>query len=337
MRFPRLFLISRAMTVIYSNDQIPVGLNPSALTIGAFDGLHVGHRALITELRSRAQAMGLDSVVVTFDKHPATIVRPASAPKLITDLDSKIELIKSTGVDLVYIIQFDQHRADQSPNDFVIGELVERLRAKIIVVGSDFHFGKDRQGNLEFLGTLGGHYGFELEAIELIPARSRGITEPAIATQAISSTRIRGLLAEGHVELANLLLGRDFFLPGRVVHGDGVGRSQLGYPTANLQVAPDLILPGDGVYYGWSDLDGKTWPTVISLGKRPTYYDRQPSSLLEAHLLGFDQDIYERSIRVAFSGKLRDQRRFDSTEELVKAIEDDVKLAKGHLGLEEIA
>ena len=135
------------MTVIYSNDQIPVGLNPSALTIGAFDGLHVGHRALITELRSRAQAMGLDSVVVTFDKHPATIVRPASAPKLITDLDSKIELIKSTGVDLVYIIQFDQHRADQSPNDFVIGELVERLRAKIIVVGSDFHFGKDRQVN----------------------------------------------------------------------------------------------------------------------------------------------------------------------------------------------
>ncbi|HUY85913.1 MAG TPA: hypothetical protein VMU77_02265, partial [Acidimicrobiales bacterium] len=159
------------MRVLNDRDFDGIEWEATAVSIGAYDGVHLGHRALIGEMRSRAEVIGLASVVVTFDKHPASVVRPDSAPMLLTELDQKLELLASTGIDGVYVINFDRSRSEQSPEQFVIGSLVETLRARLVVVGSDFHFGKGRAGNLNLLSEMGRSYGFGVEAVELMPGR----------------------------------------------------------------------------------------------------------------------------------------------------------------------
>ncbi|MTA27614.1 MAG: bifunctional riboflavin kinase/FAD synthetase, partial [Actinobacteria bacterium] len=214
----------------------------SIVTIGAYDGLHVGHRTIIDKVVERARREGSKSVLVTFDRHPASLVRPDSAPKLLTDHQQKLELLRDTGLDALAVVRFDAEQAAESPEDFVARVLVRCLGVAHIIVGSDFHFGRGRAGNVEMLTTLGGHDpGFTVEPVTLIAGHT-GVTA--------SSTEIRRLLAAGNVADANVMLGRPFEVRGVVAHGDARGRT-IGFPTANVEVLASMCVPGDGVYAAW--------------------------------------------------------------------------------------
>jgi len=298
----------------------------SVITIGAYDGVHLGHQAVIAEVRQHAESLGARSVVVTFDRHPATIVRPESAPRLLTDLPQKLELLAGTGVDATVVITFDQARSHESPADFVEEVLVGSLRTKLVVVGEDFHFGFQRQGNVGLLRSLGQADDFDVAPIGLVP-RADGIDEP------VSSTAIRRALAGGEVHLASALLGRPYEARGVVVTGDQRGRL-LGFPTANVEVPNLLCLPADGVYAGWYERpNGDIHPCAINLGRRPTFYEHADHSLLEAHLLDFDGDLYGERAEVRFVHFLRSERKFDGVDALVTQLKHDIESSRHVLGI----
>jgi riboflavin kinase/FMN adenylyltransferase len=294
----------------------------SVVTIGAYDGVHLGHQALIAEVRRLAADADLVSTVVTFDRHPASVVRPSSAPRLLTDLDQKLELLEATGVDRCLVITFDEARSQEPAEDFVREVLVDRLGARRVIVGEDFHFGHQRKGNVALLREMGSSLGFEVEGIELVQVPGIG--------QA-SSTAIRHALVEGDLERATAMLGRPHEVRGVVAHGDERGR-ELGFPTANVSVPGEILLPADGIYAGWTTrADGSRWPTAISLGRRPTFYAEAHASLLEAHLLDLDDDLYDEALKVQFVAFLRPELRFDSVEELVAQIGRDCDDARARL------
>lgn len=296
------------------------------LTIGAYDGVHLGHQAIIREVRRQAAELDAVSVVVTFDRHPASVVRPESAPKLLTDLDQKLELLEATGVDATVLIHFDQDQAAESPEAFAERVLVGCLGAQRIVVGEDFHFGRGRSGNVGLLREIGARHGFDVEPLPLLE-RSDGIAEP------LSSTGIRRAMAGGQVELAAELLGRSFQARGPVVQGDQRGRL-LGFPTANVQVPNVICLPADGVYAGWYlRPDGERHACAINLGRRPTFYEHADHSLLEAHLLDFAGDLYGEHARVEFTHFLRSERKFDGIDALVSQLKQDIEHARSVLGV----
>lgn len=296
----------------------------SVITIGAYDGVHLGHQAIIAEVRRQAAALSARSVVVTFDRHPASIVRPESAPKLLTDLDQKLELLAATGVDATVLIHFDLQQSNESPASFVQRVLVACLRAQRVVVGEDFHFGSHRAGNVALLRELGLAHDFEVEPVQLVE-RADGIDEP------LSSTAIRRAMAGGQVELAASLLGRPFQARGPVVRGDQRGRL-LGFPTANVEVPIAICIPADGVYAGWYRRpDGERHPCAINLGRRPTFYEHADHSLLEAHLLDFDDDLYREVAMVEFTHFLRSERKFDGIDSLVSQLKQDIEHARGVL------
>jgi riboflavin kinase / FMN adenylyltransferase len=299
----------------------------TVVTIGAYDGVHLGHRSVIRLVRQRAAERGLRSAVVTFDRHPASVVRPESAPRLLTDLEQKLELLAATGIDYCLVIAFDEARRQESAEDFVKEVLVDCLNAADVVVGEDFHFGHRRAGNVPLLRRLGAELGFEVDGIELVGTEngSGGGHAP------VSSTRIRRALVERDLALANSLLGRDYEVRGVVALGDKRGR-ELGFPTANVSVPGDILLPADGIYAGWFERpDGSVHASAISLGRRPTFYVEAHVSLLEAHLLDFDGDLYGEHVKVRFVARLRDQVRFDSVDALVEQIGRDVDQARGLL------
>ncbi len=290
------------------------------ITIGAYDGVHLGHQAVIDHVRERAVALGALSAVVTFDRHPASVVRPESAPRLLTNNDQKMELLAATGVDAVVVVPFDAGQASESPESFVERVLVHSLRTRVIVVGEDFHFGRHRDGNVDLLRKLGAEDGFDVEPIDLVP-RADGIDEP------VSSTAIRRALAGGDIARANAMLGRPFEARGPVVIGDQRGRL-LGFPTANVEVSNGMCLPADGVYAGWYERPGgDVHACAINLGRRPTFYEHADSSLLEAHLLDFDGDLYGETAKVRFTNFLRSERKFDGVDALIAQLANDVASA----------
>ncbi len=288
----------------------------TAVTIGAYDGVHLGHRALLRDLSERAAAAGLATVVVTFDRHPAYVVRPESAPKQLTSLDQKLELLADCGIDRTLVVPFDETRAEESAEDFVKSVLVDELSARLVVVGQDFHFGHGRRGNIELLRRLGAEYGFEV----------LGVALTGDGAEPVSSTRIRSLLAQGDVEEAARLLGRPHEVRGPVVRGDGRGGPELGFPTANLQLPDDIALPADAVYAGhFRRADGTVHRAAISVGRRPTFYEPGTAPVLvEAYLLHFDGDLYGETARVSFARRLRGEQRFDSVDALVAQMRADV-------------
>jgi riboflavin kinase/FMN adenylyltransferase len=295
-------------------------MSGTAVTIGAYDGVHLGHRALLRDLSSRAEAAGLSTVVVTFDRHPAGVVRPESAPLLLTDLEQKLELLAACGINRTLVIAFDRTRADESAEDFVKEVLVDTLGARLVVVGEDFHFGHGRKGNVALLTSLGRDYGFEV-----VGARLTGD-----GSEAVSSTRIRTLVAEGDVVGAARLLGRPHEVRGPVVRGDGRGGPELGFPTANLQLSDDIALPADGIYAGYfTRQDGTVHPAAVSVGRRPTFYAPGTASVLvEAYLLHFEGDLYGERSRVSFVRRLRDDRQFDSIDALIAQMGQDAAEAE---------
>ncbi len=290
------------------------------MTIGAYDGVHLGHRALLAELGERAEESGLATVVVTFDRHPATVVRPESAPQLLCDLDQKLELLEEAGVDRTVVVRFDQERANETAEEFVTRELVEGLGARLVVVGEDFHFGHGRKGNVALLADMGEAAGFVVDGVGLQASGEAGDT-----ASVISSTRIRSLVAAGDVEGAAGLLGRLHQIRGPVVAGDGRGGAELGFPTANLSIPADICLPAAGIYAGWFERsDGSRLMAAVSVGTRPTFYGTDGDLLVEAYLLDFSGDLYGEQARLSFSHRLRDELSFISVDALVDQMAADV-------------
>ena len=252
----------------------------SVVTVGEYDGVHRGHRTVVAEMHRMAAERGCATAVVTFDRHPATVVRPESAPLLLCDLDHKLELLAETGVDYTLVVEFTEEQAQVSAETFARQILVDCLQARAVIVGADFHFGKGRRGNVETLRVVGDECGYEVVGLPLV----KQLTGEG---EVISSTSIRSALTDGDVEKAHRLLGRPFEVRGVVTPGDRRGRT-IGFPTANLPTTPDLQVPSDGVYAAWYIReDGTQYPAAVNIGKRPTFYDYADRSLIEAHLIGF--------------------------------------------------
>lgn len=312
---PRIVSLG-AVQVIHTPQEAAGLPRGSAVSIGAYDGLHLGHRRLIARTLAEAQRLGAPGLVVTFDRHPATILRPESVPKLLTDADQKLELLAATGVDATMIVHFDQERANEAAEDFVRAVLVDAIGARSVVVGQDFHFGQGRTGTVALLRDMGADLGFEVTGVPLLVDEA--------SDTVVSSTRIRRLLADGEVEEASRLLARPHQVRGVVARGDGRGQ-ELGYRTANVTIPGSICLPADGVYAGWYGRpDGSRHRAALSLGRRPTFYEEADLSLLEAYLLDFDGDLYDEPAAVEFVSHLRGQARFEDVDDLIEAMARDV-------------
>ena len=299
----------------------------TALTIGAYDGVHLGHRQVITEVCRLAAENGLVSAVVTFDRHPATVVRPESAPLLLTDLDQKLEQLATTGVDLTQVVTFDAARAAEDAEAFVAEVLVEGLGARAVVVGEDFHFGRQRQGNVGLLRRMGVGLDFEVHALGLVGTGGA----PARDHEQVSSTFIRRALAAGELDRANGMLGRPYEVRGTVEHGDGRGQD-FEFPVANVGVDPSILLPAAGVYACYYERpDAGVYPAAVSLDSRSHVSDGG-ALLLEVHLLdlelGVEPDLHGEAARVRFVRFLRSQRSFDAPGDLVAQLRSDLEATR---------
>jgi riboflavin kinase/FMN adenylyltransferase len=319
-----------ASVVSHPHDECPHPEQGCAVTIGTYDGVHRGHRVVIAELRRRAEERGLATAVVTFDRHPAEILRPGSAPQRLTDTDQEVELLAATGVDHVVVLTFDDARAKEAAEDFVHEVVVGCLNARLVIVGDDFHFGHERRGNVALLAAMGAELGFEVEGLDLVGVDG----SPAEGPDRVSSTAIRRALEAGDLAAANDMLGREHEVRGEVERGDRRGRD-WGFPTANVAVPDRVQLPADGIYAVWLErADGTVHPGAASLGRRPTIYDDQPFRLLEVHLLDGpygDDDLYGERVAVRFVERLRGEERFDTVDELVEQIGRDCADARAVL------
>ena len=317
------------MQVITELSDCPRPAAGTAVTIGQYDGVHLGHRAVIEEVRRQADSEGLETAVVTFDTHPATVVRPDSSPRLLTDLTQKLQLLDEAGVDHTLVVHFDEERAKESAGDFVSEILLGCLDAKLVAVGEDFHFGHGREGNVDFLRERGAADGFDVVGLGLVSLGGSRTTDQDL--RPVSSTAIRRALSLGDLDAATAMLGRLHEVRGTVERGDQRGR-ELGFPTANVAVSEEIQLPADGIYAGWYIRpDGSQNPAAISLGRRPTFYERQELSLLEAHLLDFSGDLYGEPARVQFQTYLRPELKFDSIDALTAQIQRDCDAARAAL------
>ncbi len=273
----------------------------SAVTIGAYDGVHLGHQQLLARLRSEAAARRCASAVVTFDRHPAVVVRPASAPKQLTDLETKLELLAATGIDLTLVVHFDLDRSREPAEDFVRTILVDGLDARVVAVGSDFHFGHNRGGNVAFLERLAPSCGFEVLPIELIA--------DGAGTDKVSSTGVRAALAAGDVTAAAALLGRPHRVRGRV--GGGDRGDEPAVPMVSVAVPGDICLPADGVYAGWCDCpDGVRWAAALSVSPR----------LVQARLIDAAGAPTDGEAVVEFASRLERDEPVDGARRLDEAV-----------------
>lgn len=298
----------------------------SVITIGEYDGVHRGHRAVISEMHRIAAEKDCVTAVVTFDRHPATILRPESAPLLLTTLDQKLELLAATGVAYTVVVTFDETRSKEPAEDFIEEVMLDCLCSRAVVVGEDFHFGHERRGTIEMLKKVGAARGYDVIGLPLVQ-RMTGKGE------VISSTSIRMALTDGDVQTAQRMLGRPYEIRSVVVEGDRRGRT-IGFPTANLPTPADRQLPADGVYAAWYQrADGSVYPAAVNVGRRPTFYEFAERSLIEAHLIGFRGDLYGEAGAVRFISGLRGERKFSGIEELATQLERDVADAAAILAI----
>lgn len=288
----------------------------SALTIGTFDGVHLGHRALIARTIAEARERGAASAIVTWDRHPAATLRPDKMPPLLTTPERKVELLSERGADALVVLPFDEELSQWSPEEFVGEVLVKGLGAKLVVVGEDWRFGRKARGDVTLLRELGRDLGFDVDGVDL----------ESFGDAAVSSSRVRKAVVAGDVELAGELLGRSFDLDGVVVRGDDRGKG-LGFPTANIGLAPELAHPARGVYAGRVRVRGSWYTTATNVGVNPTFGGdpRTHPLRVESYLLDFSDDIYDEAIRVEFLHRLRDEVRFDSAADLIEQMKKDVE------------
>ena len=297
------------------------------LTIGNFDGVHCGHRAIMETVIERARSLGGESVVLTFDPHPRKVLQPDRAPSLLATRAQKLEALEAIGIDVAILQPFDLEFAKTSPEEFVRDIVYADIGPAEVFVGYDFHFGRDREGSMAALSEIGAGLGF---SVTIIP-------EIRVGDLDVNSTRIRNLLAEGGVEEAAVLLGRSYSVRSLVLEGDKRGRT-LGFPTANL--APENeILPAVGVYAGQFRVFSEggaqhaRYDAVVNVGKRPTFLE-DGRLLAEAHLLEFEGDLYGQQVELSFSHRLRSEQKFPGPEELKVQIAADIELARRKLASE---
>jgi riboflavin kinase / FMN adenylyltransferase len=296
---------------------VPDGLGPAVVTVGMFDGVHRGHRALLDRVAAEAAARGLPAAAVTFDRHPLAVLRPGSEPPLLTTLDRKVELLGEAGMATVLVLEFTRELSEVTAEVFAPEVLFDALAARAVVVGENFRFGHKAAGDPALLATLGGPQGIEVVAVPL----------HADGGQVVSSTRVRAELAEGDVAAAAASLGRPYAVEGTVVVGDRRGGPVLGVPTANLGLPPGIAIPADGVYAGHltDEHDAVARPAAISVGTNPQFGTERR---VEAHVLDFDADLYGHRVSVAFSHRLRGQAVFAGTAELVAQMRTDIDQAR---------
>jgi len=305
------------MKVIRDLKEYPESLRNTVATLGNFDGVHKGHQKIFQALLDEAASCSAQALVVTFFPHPLKVLAPLRAPKAITTLEERLRLVQACGIPLVLCLPFTPDLARVSPQDFVRETLVGALGVRKILVGEDFRFGRDRQGDIGLLRAMGKELGFGVRKIR--PLRLDG--------EQVSSTRIRQLIQEGCVRESARLLGRYYGFEGTVVRGEGRGRT-LGIPTANLET-PSELLPPKGVYAVMVRLGDRRLPGVANLGTKPTFSGR--AFTIEVHLLDFDEDLYGQSLRMEFVDRLRDERRFETVQGLVEQMARDLQEARARL------
>ena len=305
------------MKVYTSLTQLPPDFGPSAVTIGKFDGVHVGHHRMIDRMLIEAREASLVPTVLTFDRNPLSILAPGSCPPALISNDQKLELLARCGLAATVMLAFDRAFSEQPPEDFVRKVLFGALNAKLVYVGPDFRFGKGGKGDMALLEELGRVDGVEVRHIEAVEQDGRRV----------SSTWVRELLAEGRVREAGQVLGRAPSVRGIVVRGARRGR-MLGFPTANLTPEAEGLVPADGVYAAWATVDGDRYPAAVSIGNNPTF-DGVPARQVEAHILApdfseIDIDLYGRTIALEFVDRIRGMEKFDGIDALVARIATDV-------------
>ena len=305
------------MELIRGLHNLRPGHHGCVATIGNFDGVHLGHQAVIGQLAEKADALGLPAAVITFEPQPREYFLPQFAPPRLTRFREKIEAFRRYAVRRVLCLAFNRKLAEMPAEEFIRRILVDGLGVKYLVVGDDFRFGRDREGTFEHLQAAGEQYGFQVVNMHTF----------SVEGERVSSTRVRLALEQGQLDEAIRLLGRDFRMSGRVAHGEKLGR-KLGFPTANIFLHRKAA-PLKGIFvvevYG---LDKEPWPGVASLGTRPTVDGTR--TILEVHLFDFDEQIYGRHIQVSFLHKLRDEEKYDSLTELKVQIQKDVDAAQAY-------
>ena len=289
----------------------PGGLGRTVVTIGVFDGVHRGHQEIIGYTVKRARDLGIESVVVTFDPHPAEVVRPGSHPAVLTSPTRKAELIEELGADVLCVIPFTPDFSRLPAEEFAHDVLVEHLHAAVVVVGDNFRFGYRAQGDVELLTRLGRTFGYAVQGAPLV----------SVDDVVFSSTYIRACVDAGDVRAAAAALGRPHRIEGVVVRGDQRGR-QLGFPTANLLCESRAAIPADGVYAAWLVWRGRREMAAVSIGTNPTFSGRERR--VEAFVLDFDEDLYGERVGLDFVAHLRETRRYDAVEPLIAQIAQDV-------------
>jgi riboflavin kinase/FMN adenylyltransferase len=300
------------MTTVMTGDPLLWNLDVagSAVTIGVFDGVHLGHRAVMTTIAEEAHLAGLVTVALTFDPHPLEFLESTVSPELLTTVDRRAALLGDCGVDVVGVLPFP-HIRDLDPRVFAAEILAIRLKARVVAVGENFRFGRDRLGDISTLREVADEREFDVRVVDLVGSADGEI---------VSSSRIRAMVAVGDVAGAARLLGRLFELEGPVIHGDARGRF-IGFPTANIHIPDRMAVPANGVYAAWARVSEVRYPAVVNIGVRPTFgLDHRT---VEAHLIGVEIDAYGQTMELAFVDRIRDEQKFSGVAELVAQIGRD--------------
>ena len=295
---------------IISPHNLPSGISDTVLTMGMFDGVHRGHRQIIDQINSLAEKHGLESCLLTFWPHPRMVLQQDSDISLLTTQEEKMQQLAETGLSNVYVKEFDREFAGLSSEQFVRDFLVQKLQVKILVIGHDHHFGKNREGDFAALQQLSNQYNFEVIQLEAIVEDDRPI----------SSTKIRKALIQADLDYANEALGYRYLITGNVIHGDKIGRT-MGYPTVNLQIESYKLLPMDGVYGVRIHLNNEPHYGLMNIGNRPTFSGMEKR--VEVYILDYDGDLYEQKIQVELCRRIRNEMKFESKEALSAQIQQD--------------
>lgn len=290
---------------------------PSAVTIGVFDGVHLGHQELVRMLRDAADAGGLATVAVTFNPHPRTVLRPGVAVTYLTSLEERVELLQALGLDGVAVLAFTSELAQLSPREF-IALLTEELQMKLLIVGPDFAFGRNRAGTIDVVRDIGEELGFRVEIAQML--REDG--------EKVGSSTVRQALSDGDVARVTRLLGRPFSLRGPVIQGDRRGR-ELGFPTANIAIGLDRALPAYGIYVSRAHIREGTYESCTSIGIRPTF-DIEPRPTVETYIIDFTDEIYGEELTIELLDRLRGEEKFATVEELVAQMHRDVDQTRAY-------
>lgn len=302
--------------IINDSYPLPLTVEQTVSSIGVFDGVHRGHQRLLDLVKDEARSHSIPSVVVTFDKHPTQITSPQNAPRILTPLNRKIQLLEELEIDYVYVLAFNEHRASTPAVQFIREIFSEAIRASSIYVGEDFQFGHKRLGNVNLLKSEGKSLGITVNGVGLY-------TSDYSNEEVISSTVIRKHLQDGELALANKKLGRPHQISGKVISGDKRGRT-IGFPTANISVDAEIAVPADGVYAAWYLLqDGNRKLAAVNIGKRPTFSDSEVS-VVEAHILDFDGDLYGNNAVLVFEKRIRSEKKFAGLKEFQQQLEIDL-------------